>query len=932
MPSFYELVFADTSFGSDNTKVCCPFPHHDTDGNEYFETNPSLSVHIEKGVHQCFSCGISGTEVQFISQYLGVPTQIAYQLKNLFHNTMTTSWSHFENYLWQSEQGRLILKQLHIEPSVAKQLRIGYQGGDTLEFPVFMYRELMNYNSYNPLSKPKYKVCPNRPVNLITPFDLWQKEKRQHVTYICAGEKDMAIARSKGFNAITITGGEGALPKLFLHEFKDLKVVIVYDNDETGKKSALKLASFLKPVTQKIVIVDLAETCKNIKEDLWDYFIKYQKTPRDLVTLVKNSKEFTDEDAVLFKSKTIPKIPLIKAPNFKSLVQSDVQIVASVDTSFSLITGVNFTKYKMSEEEKYNTLPLNHTFEWFFDTARMKEMLYLIDSNLKEKDVIKNLYQFARVPPKEFGMRMDILTTMPIYKCVVTDSIESFDERNYAPLELEAYVIGHKLESGKKCRITYNLLPHPLDGQKNVLIITEVEDSMDSVSSFKLTPETIEHLKVFQTKGTAEQRLNEFVERSKGIIEADYPFDLVRAIDLWFHTPIHFSYGKQVERAYLDMLIVTESRIGKSSTARKLRETYQLASIVSLAGTQATTPALIGGTQKKGGSNQTKAGYIPQMNKNGIIFEELAKCHASIIKELTEIRSSQRVRISRVSGNLDLPAYVRFLTLSNTKVRESGVSQPIDSYPNGVEIVQDLIGNVEDIARYDYKLILGTRGTTHIDPFYEPMEPFPLEALKTRIRWIWSRTAKDIVINKAIYEYVIRISNKLMATYNSFIKIFGPETWKKITRLAIAIAGYLVSSDAKFEKIIVTEEHIDLAASIFVSAYDNPTFKFKEYVEQERKYSVIDDEGVALLQKVFEQHTSFIMYLENSAGASRPTLQAISGLSSDDFATLMQTMVRFYFLQFIGNSIVPTQRFRQGLTKLNRDARLKRIEEVSLNV
>ena len=47
------------------------------------------------------------------------------------------------------------------------------------------------------------------------------------------------------------------------------------------------------------------------------------------------------------------------------------------------------------------------------------------------------------------------------------------------------------------------------------------------------------------------------------------------------------------------------------------------------------------------------------------------------------------------------------------------------------------------------------------------------------------------------------MSKKLNAQYQCSVKIFSSETWKKVTRLAIAVAGYMVSTDLDFNNIIV---------------------------------------------------------------------------------------------------------------------------------
>ena len=131
------------------------------------------------------------------------------------------------------------------------------------------------------------------------------------------------------------------------------------------------------------------------------------------------------------------------------------------------------------------------------------------------------------------------------------------------------------------------------------------------------------------------------------------------------------------------------------------------------------------------------------------VFEEFGKCKQDIVSELTDIRSSNEVRIARVSGTITMPAMVRMIALTNTKAI-GGSIKPIAAYPNGIAIVTELVPTAEDIARYDMIVILPDRGNSQIDPFWEPETPFPQECYRDRVRWVWSRTADQIIISKEV--------------------------------------------------------------------------------------------------------------------------------------------------------------------------------------
>ena len=551
----------------------------------------------------------------------------------------------------------------------------------------------------------------------------------------------------------------------------------------------------------------------------------------------------------------------------------------------------------------------------------------MIDNNFSEEQIRLNIRELLHISKYERDVSVEKPTKETVYQCNVTDLFE-ITTKDVATIELNAYVLKKRLESGKKYLVTYKLVPHPYKGQQLTMIIMDAEEVADSVTNFVVTDEVKTQLNKFATlPGSVKDRLDKLTEMAKAFIGYNGYNKLIQAIDLSYHTVLEFDFGsfKNI-RGYLDTLVVAESRVGKSSTAEALQNLYGLGAFTSLAGNSATIPGLIGGSNKVNGNYQTRAGLIPMNHRGLIIFEELAKCNSNLIRELTDIRSSNQVRIARVSGTLTLPALVRMITLTNV-VSKGGKIRPIDSYPNGIEILQDLIGTPEDMARYDLMLVMGDTGNKEIDPFWEAEQPFEIEDYRTRIRWVWSRTTDQVIIDKEVGRYIIAKCNELNKLYDSHIKIFGTEAWKKVSRLAIAIAGYLVSTDNTYEKIIVTKDHVDYACKYLVECYDNPTFKLKEYVEMERQYSTIDDEGVNLLQEIYNQNPSVCLQLERLSRTNRQNLMAASGLDNELYNKLMQRLTQGLFIQYEAYDIIPTQRFRQGMSMINRNGNIRRVGE-----
>jgi hypothetical protein len=864
--------------------------------------------------------------VSFIKAVYGCTYANANRIAIAFNNTETmTEWRTLERI----SQGCINLcHSFNITDDVIKELDIKNRDEGTICFPVAIKGKLIDIRTYTPGGNPKVKSRLGAPYGLIIPLDIWQTTPVNRITLVCAGEKDMAVARSFGFNAITLTGGEETLP-ISPEWFRNRDVVIVYDHDDAGINGAHKLASYLIDYCHTVkVCTGFHEICKEDKEDITDFFNKYRGTRDQLIAYINDAPIYTHEDCI--RNSNIPKISVQEATSGKFLnkiVRSNIQVTAVSEVQYALPSTIVAEKYELAGT-KDDTMSIGEAREWSLSDDTVQDILYLIDNNLTEMEVNNNAKLLTHVPIKERFISVHKYDKIIVYKAYVTEMFESINT-NTMPMEYTVYSVGTRLESGKKYMATYKLVPHPFKGQQLIMIILNAVSANDSVSSFVLTDKNIENLKIVQDiKGSVADKVHTLVQKAKGLVGYNGIDQLILLLDLAYHTVLTFNFGhfKDV-RGYLDMLIVGESRIGKSSTAEVLRQTYQLGTFASLAGNSATVPGLIGGSGKTpNGAYQTKAGLIPQNHKGLIIFEEFGKCKNDIITELTDIRSSNEVRITRISGTMSLPAMVRMVALSNVKTVQ-GEIKSIAAYPNGISVITELVSTAEDIARYDILAVFGEKGDAIIDPFWTPDEPLPISVYQTKVRWVWSRKPEDVIINEEVGRYIIEQANALNKEYNCHIKIFGTEAWKKLSRLAISIAAYVVSTDETYNNVIVSKEHVDYAVQLYHELYDNKTFRLKEYVANERKYNEIDKEGIELLQQLYAKCPALLVMLEQEARVSRNSLMAAVGLDNAMYNGFMNQLVSGSFVKLISNDILPTERFRLGMTQINHNITLRKLGE-----
>lgn len=914
--SFFSWFFG---LSDDKTEhhVLCPFPHQLPNGMEYYESNPSAQVNLEKRVFHCKACDRGFSQASFIMEVLGCNRVTAEHLIPQFQGNESL-------HQWDTIVARSVTypiplaSDFKISEQVQRDLKLTTLTGVDLRFPVTLFGKLLDVRTYTPTNTPKCVSQIGAVNGLIVPHHLWADDNRW--TLLCAGEKDMAVARSHGFNAIYLTGGETmcpTTPKLF----KGKKVAILYDNDETGIYGAHKVGNAIAPYAEQVKVVTAFHEGMQVKEDLTDYFNKYGHSRDDLIQILESTPVYIPQTVDLTREKFVNLHEASQPKNLNRVLYANIQVVATSEAMYTMPSEMVATKTSISDDPKANTMTLHQTLTWEWHEENAESMLHLVDNNFKEKQLLDNRRKLINVPFTERNVSIKSYNNLTIYKATVTDMYETSSDADTMPVEYAAYSVGKRLESGKKYRAKFKIVPHPYNGQQLTMIIIDIEDASDCITSFRWTPETQRILNKF-TALTQSLGVSGMVEHCseavKGLLGYNGNNLLIKTIDLAYHTPLQFNLGNFTnERAYLDTLIVGESRMGKSSTADKLRKTYGLGTFVSLAGTSATIAGLIGGSNKVNGGMQTKAGIIPQNHKGLMILEEFGKCKTDVISELTDIRSSNQVRITRVSSSLTLPAMVRMITLSNVKTLPSKEIRSIASYPHGVAIITELVGAAEDIARYDIMLVIGDKGNSLSDPYWQPLEPFTEEEYRTRIQWVWSRTPEQIIISEELGHYIFEQANALNKDYDSHIKIFGTEAWKKLARIAIATAGYTVSSDTE-GNLIVLKEHIDYAVSYLREIYDNSTFRLKEYVDHERKFITTDEEAKTILSNLFQIAPGAVLHLEQEHKTNKQMLAAAAGLAQDRINSVVNQLITGMFIKLSGNDIIPTERFRLTLPHIQR--------------
>lgn len=917
---FFEDYFKDTDFDQANdageVAVLCPFPHFNGKV-QYYESVPSAHLNVEKRVYHCKVCGAQHSEPSFMKETYGIEYADAIKLlKHLEAKTINVRWNTARHNLKTEPTAKHMLSGMHIPMATAEELELGYEGNG-IAFPVYVFGNIVDVRTYKLGGSPKVRSRVGASSGYLIP-DV-SKMRDQDEVLICAGEKDMAIARSLGLNAYTITGGEGRLPSRFGYVFKDKRVYIIYDNDDAGRNGARKLGSFIYEYGGKPHLVFGHHKIATEKgEDLWDYLVKYQKTKEDLLELLYSTDAMSEEELKEERSKSYPEVLLEYAglpENRGRYISSLVQVTAVYDSTFGIPNVLEFEKVSTDGKPMNNVLPLGHKGLYTITKENSEDILYLMDSGLKEDQVNKNIRRLMNLPSKEEGVVIRPLSHASIYKSTVVDYSEA------KPTEFDIYTF-EPLENGRKYQITYKTVQHPLRQQELVLIAKDVLPVDNILQDFKINTIVKNSISIFKQRNeeSVDDAMNRLYEYDKGYIGGEADKNITQTVDLVYNSPLHIKVGRQIIRGAVDAFMVGETRTGKSKAAKVKREQYDLGSIINLKTT--TVQGLVGGTNKA--TNKTKIGLLPREHKNLVVLEEFSSMNDNaFIKAMTEIRSSGRVRIVRVDSDLQVPCQLRMLTISNPKPTQGGSDKPLHSYPNGISVITELIPTPEDIARYDF-FTLVPEPDEYISFLEEDFEKIPVESYRNRVRWVWTRRPEDILMTVDVQKHLWKASEELNKKYNTHVRLFGTEAWMKVARIAVAAAGMLVSTTPEFDKIVVRTEHIDWAKNFFIRMYDNPVFKLAQFVTEQRKYSEVDDSLVKDLQDMYVRHATLFNFLETTSGVTRATLRDISGMNNEEFSILLNEMARLYLFKWSSGSLIPSERFRKGLTLINRNVKVEK--------
>ena len=357
------------------------------------------------------------------------------------------------------------------------------------------------------------------------------------------------------------------------------------------------------------------------------------------------------------------------------------------------------------------------------------------------------------------------------------------------------------------------------------------------------------------------------------------------AIDLVYHSPLSFYFGNRfISKGNVECLIVGDTRCGKSETADRLLQHYKLGAISS--GENTSFSGLVGGLQQIHGRWTITWGKIPLNHKRLLIIDEVSGLPVEDIANMSQIRSSGVAEITKIQTERTL-AKARLVWLSNPRTNRA-----VNDFNSGVELIRDVIGKPEDIARFDFAIVVAKGDVNYANIPNRDKEKVPhtftSDLCRDLILWCWSRSPEQVKFSAATMDACYEHADALCDKYSSDCPIVNASEQKiKLARMAAGLAGRLFST-SDGDDMVVLPAHVEYVARFLDTEYSRPAFGYDIFSNQRREdnnitdfdkvMEVVHNMGIPVAKQLLDTNQIKLQDIEELMGCDRD--QAKSALST----------------------------------------------------
>lgn len=370
--------------------------------------------------------------------------------------------------------------------------------------------------------------------------------------------------------------------------------------------------------------------------------------------------------------------------------------------------------------------------------------------------------------------------------------------------------------------------------------------------------------------------------------------DLHLLYDLAYHSVIQFAFmGQMLRRGWVEVLVVGDTRCGKTRTAERLLRHYAAGEMGT--GENTSLAGLIGGMQQISKQWSIIWGKLPRNDRRLVVIDEASTLPLDSIPAFATIRSEGVARITKIQSE-QTPARTRAIWISNPRInRLSGIARPVSSYDYGILTVPELIGRPADIARFDAAYVVAN-GEVSTDVIFRTERPevqhkYTSTLAHNLVMWAWSRRPEDVYIAKETERTILTVAKNLASKYHDSIPLIKlEEAPEKIARLSVALAARVFSTEDG-RQLNVLPEHVRYIETFLDSIYSRPIVGFSDFSRKLIEANTVLNED-EIIEAIAPYGTDFIIGMLNYDVVRQNIVEDLTGLTRDQVRAFISKLVR----------------------------------------
>lgn len=886
---YYQTRFPKWN-ASYRLNVLCPWHELKSNGHK-----PSLSIALSNGGARCHGCGKSlGNIVHFEAEFKEISEATA--SRNLYEEFIRPFFpsdrvkKYITNLQFDPRHLSRVCNDLGISIRTISKFKLGWDyDSHRLIFPIATsFSSWGNCRFYRlPSDRSESDASPKiynakgfgyselYPWNAIRNYDpdvplVWMKSER------CT-----LLGIQMGFQCFCITGsGESVGLSQWLTDLKQFSIFICGDNDPQGIKHAQKRFDEIQPVCKFAKIIELpTKKCK----DFSDWVLKEEGTAQEFEELLEEVETIQSRTEIAHHGKFLSLSELKTVLNEK--VKTKAIVIGRMDRSYSVPS-----KFKISYKSgtcKTIEIPISRELLWLIRSSDDDISSFVVRKILKEK--------------KATATPIEHITATEVELAPIVDLSSSGTHTTY-----NAIFIGDNLKTNTPYEL--DVIPtSSIKTQEQIGIITGATEISSVLDSKVFQQSNLKRLDLFRTSGddSWDCLCNFANEISLQFTRIYNRSDWHIVALLTYLSPLYFNYPNEgCQRGWINSLVVGDTKTGKSQVAHSLQKVFQCGTIVN--SENCTFVGLVGGTVKNtGGQFMLRWGRLPVNDRQLVIMEELSGLSTDAISRMSDVRSSGIARIDKGGITAETTARTRLIALSNVR----GQGKALESYTSGIKALFELIGQAEDISRFDLICTL-TDGEVSSNVInrktidFNEIGTYGEADLQALVRFIWSLKPEQINFTQKAYLATLQTAQSMAKVYHPSVPLFKAAAGRlSLARIACAIA--CAQFNWKDEKIQVEQCHVECAEKVLRLTYDKPSLGYRTYsAKQFAKDTIKDEDGLKRhFLKVFqseEKRKRVLSYLETNGRFSERELESLTGVPSFSVSRFIGAAVDSNILERIG--------------------------------